>query len=328
VTESGAPTVAILSPEDGAIGYADLPLMLLGSASDDIDDAELLVATWESDLDCELGTAALDSDGTTGLDTTLSAGTHTLTLWVEDTLGKLGSDAVTLQVFETNTDPACAIALPLDGATGYPGEAVAFEATVSDAEDAVEDLVATWSSDLDGELGGGSPDADGLLTDSFTDLSQGTHVLTLAVVDTGGGSCESSVGYTVGAPPEITLVAPSDGAVFNQGAAVTFEATVVDDADSGPDLSIAWESDLDGSLSTAGADGGGHHHLHDHVAVDRRPPGHAHRDRHRGLRERRGAHRGGEHPADRPHALPEPRPRDHHRQPRGLDRRPQRRRRG
>ena len=63
--------------------------------------------------------------------------------------------------------------------------------------------------------------------------------------------------YTVGAAPIITLNEPSDGERFNEGEDVTFEATVLDNADSPLDLTIVWESNWDGVLDTFGADGSG-----------------------------------------------------------------------
>ena len=244
------PGVTILTPVDGDIGYADVAVALDGLVSDDYDNPELLVTTWESDLDGTLSTAAADSAGYTSEDVTLSAGTHTITLWAEDTLGKLGSDAVSVTVFDTNTAPSCEITEPSDGSAGAPDAVVSFAATATDAEEDPTSLLATLSSDVDGELGSANPDADGLLEQELTDLSAGEHVFTLVVEDSAGLSCETSSSYTVGEAPIITISSPSDGDVVNEGEEVQFTASIVDESDAANELTISWESNWDGVFNT------------------------------------------------------------------------------
>ena len=257
LVSSEAPQVLILEPADGGLAYADQELVLEGTASDDLDNASLLVATWESDLDGLLETLAVAVDGSILTTAYLSPGTHTLSLHVEDTVSQVGSDSVSLEVFETNTAPTCAITAPADGAAGSPEDAVAFTALLDDAEEGPLGLSATWWSDLDGSLGSGSPDSTGLLSATLAGLSEGTHTLRLDVSDSAGLGCTDSVQYTAGAAPTVVIVAPSDGEVVSEGELVRFEASVADDLDDPMDLTVVWESNWDGVLDTFGADSSG-----------------------------------------------------------------------
>jgi len=59
-------------------------------------------------------------------------------------------------------------------------------------------------------------------------------------------------------PPDISIVAPIEGAEFNQGEVVNFEAIVDDDKDANEELALRWSSDIDGVLldpASASADG-------------------------------------------------------------------------
>ena len=97
---ASAPEAIILSPDPQDKLVADEPVAFAGKVSDAEDPADDLVAWWESDVDGELTEvgATPDSLGEIYGEGTLSAGTHTLTLWVEDRLGKQGSDEVVVSV--------------------------------------------------------------------------------------------------------------------------------------------------------------------------------------------------------------------------------------
>ncbi len=257
VVSSEAPDVVILSPDDQAVAYADTPLVLAGVATDDLDAAADLVATWSSDVDGVLDTLAVGAGGAADTEARLSTGTHTLTLAVEDTVGHVGEDSVVVTVFDTNTAPACGITAPLDGAAARPGDTVTLTATVSDAEDGPSGLLATWSSDRDGLLGTGSPGGFDTVQAALEGLSEGVHTLSLAVVDSGGLTCADAISFTVGNAPEITLTAPSSGSVHDAGEPVRFAAVLADDLDRPDALTVTWTSDVDGLLTTTSPDADG-----------------------------------------------------------------------
>ena len=258
VEGSDAPVVTILTPDHDAVTYSDVELELRGQASDDIDAPTELVGTWESDLDGVLESAPLDESGEVGAWVVgLTAGEHVLTLSVEDTVGHIGSDSVTIEVFDTNTAPSCAILSPESNAAIQPGELASFEVQVDDAEDGAEGLPVTLSSDLAGELASLTAASSGHAIIDVDDLPEGTHVITLATEDAPGLSCEDSITFTVGTPPSLVLTSPLDGDVVNEDEQASFEGTA-SDVPSDPDsLTFSWVSSLDGEFSTAGADSAG-----------------------------------------------------------------------
>ncbi|UCC64920.1 MAG: fibronectin type III domain-containing protein, partial [Anaerolineae bacterium] len=88
--------------------------------------------------------------------------------------------------------PQVWIESPPDGALYVPGQAVALVANAMDAEDGIPgDAAFSWSSSLSGALGTGS-----ML--HVTDLITGTHLIMVAVTDSGGRQASSQVTIYVG----------------------------------------------------------------------------------------------------------------------------------
>src|SRR5207247_1970158 len=139
------------------------------------------------------------------------SGTHTVTAAVTDSGGRTVSRQVTVVV---NAPPTLVIASPPDGAMFLPGDAVALEATASDAEDGDLGSAVRWASSLDGPLGTG-----GVLTG--VTLRSGTHVITASVRDSGGRSAAAEVAVVVNAAPTVTIDEPADGSTFSPGDAIT-----------------------------------------------------------------------------------------------------------
>ena len=80
------------------------------------------------------------------------------------------------------------LALPTADGTYYSNELITFSATVSDTEDAPDELVVRWSSSVDGELDlGASPDSTGLV-EGFGYLTEAEHAVTVEVGRGEGGA--------------------------------------------------------------------------------------------------------------------------------------------
>lgn len=93
------PEAIILAPDPGDTLVAGEAFDFMGKVSDAEDPPEYLVAGWESDLDGPLDVEAdPDELGAIEGSGTLSGGTHTLTLWVEDRMGGVGRDEVVIEV--------------------------------------------------------------------------------------------------------------------------------------------------------------------------------------------------------------------------------------
>lgn len=143
-----------------------------------------------------------------------------------------------------NEAPVVTISTPDDGAELSSGLAIEFTGTVLDAADGTltgESL--TWASTLQGLLGTG-------VSIVRSDLSIGQHVVSLSATDSEGAIGIAEVTITiVDGPPVMEILMPSADTVVKVGEAVTFEGTGMDHVEGAisPD-SLAWTSDLDGSL--------------------------------------------------------------------------------
>lgn len=258
VQETGAPTALITSPDATLNWYSDQLIAFQGTVADAEDGPEDLAVTWETDALGDLGlTVEVTSEGEVEAYGNLPEGEHAVRLRAVDTSGKEALDSVLIQVGPPNSNPTCQITAPVDGMAVQQGTEVFFEATAADVDVDADQLTVTWRSDTDGELRTGVPDSDGTARFATSDLSVATHLVTLTVTDEVGGTCTDSIYTTVGTPPTLTLITPSDGDVVSQGADVRFSATVSDSEDVPTDLLIDWVSDLDGTISSAGADSTG-----------------------------------------------------------------------
>ena len=258
ILETEEPVAEIITPESTGVYYSDQKIAFEGLVSDAEDDADLLVAYWESDIDGVLSDvdSIPDSAGTVLGYGYLTEGEHAIELHVEDTTGKPDTESVFITVGPPNSAPLCEISSPEDGAAGPEGELVTFGGTVSDVDVPASYLSIEWSSDKDGVLGSSSPDSSGNVSFPFADLTVNTHVISMTVTDEIGAECVANRTYTVGTAPSITIDAPTDGDVINEGAPITFSATVSDAQDQADVVALDWVVD-GSSISTQGATSSG-----------------------------------------------------------------------
>ncbi len=243
VTPTSAPVAEIVRPIEGDTYYADQLLTFEGFVSDAEDASELLTAYWESNLDGILSDVDSIPSGTGQIlgYGNLSEGTHAIELHVEDTTGKMHTDAVILEVGAPNSAPTCGITSPISGAAGPQNELIVFEGVGEDVDIAEDQLIAGWSSDKDGPIGNTPVNSDGTIIFPFSDLSVNTHLIALTVEDEMGVSCTSSIVYTVGTPPTVVIDEPLDGTVVDEGAAITFAATVTDAQEQPNNIALDWK---------------------------------------------------------------------------------------
>jgi hypothetical protein len=92
-----------------------------------------------------------------------------------------------------NTSPTVVISAPTDGSVVTTGDVVTFTGSASDSEDG--DLTANlnWDSDLDGAIGTGGTFGTDL-------LSEGLHLITASVSDSGGEEGADAIQITVAQP--------------------------------------------------------------------------------------------------------------------------------
>ena len=258
ITPTDAPVVSIASPEPSGVYYSDQLISFEGLVSDAEDEPAQLEVWWESSLEGQLSVAAVPTSSGEVLGSGyLGEGEHAIALHALDSTDKTGSDSVVITVGPPNSAPSCGITTPETGGAGDQGALVTFEASVADDDVPADWLEVTWSSDKDGEIGQSTPNTDGSVTFPYGDLSVNTHVVSVTVNDEVGATCTDSVLYTVGTPPSVAISAPSGGEVYNDGDSVTFTAQVSDSEDSPTALALSWTTDLDGEISTQGADSSG-----------------------------------------------------------------------
>lgn len=131
------------------------------------------------------------------------------------------------------------------------------EAVVDDVDIDPERLQISWISDYDGTLGESVPNSDGTVSFSTVGLTVATHTITVSVSDELGTTCTDSVLHTVGTAPEIDLQSPVSGDITSEADPTYFLASISDGQDLPTDVALEWSSDLDGLLSTQGADSDG-----------------------------------------------------------------------
>ena len=178
-SEGQAPTVEIISPEDGDALYQYNSIKLVANILDEDDPIDSLNIELTSSLD-----DTLDIDDASIIDTnleidlSLSKGTHTLTLSVTDPSGLTDTDEIQITINEDNTPPMCTLSTPTDGDSVSVIQDLT-ASVASDSESPMETSVV-FRSDIDGILGTTGPDTDGIIEMPIV-LSDNIHQLTMTV---------------------------------------------------------------------------------------------------------------------------------------------------
>jgi hypothetical protein len=148
-----------------------------------------------------------------------------------------------------NDLPQIEITAPADGFTTNPANPVSFAGSASDVTDGDLTGSMVWTSDLDGVIGNGGS------FDAF--LSEGVHLITAAVTDSGGFlvKAQITVNALSSSPPEITILSPADRAVFSYSEEITFTGQALDNEDGDISSQIVWSSDLFGQFGVGASFG-------------------------------------------------------------------------
>ncbi|NOY24752.1 MAG: hypothetical protein GXP62_02670 [Oligoflexia bacterium] len=153
-----------------------------------------------------------------------------------------------------NTPPNVTISNPPSGSAFDEYQTVTFTARVGDDQDLPEDLLVSWTSSIEGALPDGPvPDADGLLVYSTANLSPGNHVITLQAIDTQAEAGSFDVTVTINDLPEaptVTVLRPATGEDGAEDQEFDFKVAVSDSKDAPEDLTVTFESDVDGTFCT------------------------------------------------------------------------------
>jgi hypothetical protein len=197
------PRCSWVAPLDGDSVPLGVDLELWGDATDPNVPSSLLTASFSSDVDGPLAELVPDDSGNAEATIpSLTAGTHVLTLHVEDELEVPCEASITILV---DRPPTAAITVPTTSTELSDNLTVILGGTVSDLEDAPEALTIRWLSD-GVEIASLPADSTGLLGDEASPLSRGVHLITLEVTDSAGGVVTDTVSVDVNGEPDAPVV--------------------------------------------------------------------------------------------------------------------------
>ena len=174
-----------------------------------------------------MGSGTINSAGEVLFDTVgLSNNDHIISMIVTDEVGSTCQDTMFLQV---GTPPTVTIDQPLNGEVITLGDSLIFQATVQDNEDQPNDLMAVWTSSLDGELHNDQVSSQNNSQFFTNSLSAGTHAITLEVTDSTGLISDANVILTVNTPPDApTIAITPDPAYSNNDLNVAISSGLTD----------------------------------------------------------------------------------------------------
>ena len=177
-----APELSIISPLDGT-QFNEYELIEFVGRTTDLEDAEVdLDVIWFSSIDGELHTESPDEEGNVYFATSdLTPGDHAITLTVTDTQGLTANTSISVSIEDQEDAPTLELRSPVQS-TGEENVPLVFQVAVDDVQDAPEDLLVSFQSDVDGEFCTPVPDSIGVAGCEST-LTVGVHQLSFAVTD-------------------------------------------------------------------------------------------------------------------------------------------------
>jgi hypothetical protein len=160
----------------------------------------------------------------------------------------------------SNRAPDSAFTLPLDGSEFDEGSVIEFYGVVGD-DGPLENLDVTWVSSIDGVLPDfDPPDANGNVEMVTASLSEGTHVISLQVIDDYALQGESNIAITVIDVPEkpsIEILHPYSGELGLEDTPYVFMVEVSDRQEAAENLRVELSANPSGFVCFLSVDGTG-----------------------------------------------------------------------
>ena len=177
-----APELSIISPVEGT-EFNEYQLIEFVGKTTDLEDAETdLDVIWFSSIDGEVHTENPDEEGNVYFATSdLTPGEHAITLTVTDTQGLSANTSISVMIIDQEDAPTLELRSPVQS-MGEENVPMIFQVAVDDVQDAPEDLLVSFQSDLDGEFCAPVPDSIGVAGCESV-LSIGVHQLSFEVTD-------------------------------------------------------------------------------------------------------------------------------------------------
>ncbi|MEP6731647.1 MAG: PKD domain-containing protein [bacterium] len=244
IAANQAPIASISTPTNNSAFVSGSSVTFSGAGSD-AEDGALTGASlvWTSSLDGQIGTGASFTTSS------LSLGTHVVTLVAHDSKGASGASSITIVITApANVAPTATITAPVANLVVAPGTSVTFTGSATDVEDgALTGASLVWTSSRDGQIGTGT-------SFSTNSLSAGVHSITLTARDAQNAIGTATRTVTINRPPVATITLPENFGSFVQGASVSFAGSGMDPDDGAlSGASLVWSSNRDGQIGTGAA---------------------------------------------------------------------------
>ncbi len=174
-----------------------------------------------------------------------------------DTATDPDTDRYTDTDTDTDTDTGTYNAAPVAAITSHPdhvtfseGTTVVFQGLVEDVDHPYQDLLVTWYLGGDESCAATAPSSDGTTSCELT-LALADTTLVLTVVDPRGATASDELSLWVAPdePPLAVILSPTPDGTYDSAQPITFEGLVQDSEDETTDLTVWWESSLDGALT-------------------------------------------------------------------------------
>lgn len=191
-----APELSIISPLDGT-EFNEYQLVEFVGRTTDLEDVETdLDVIWFSSIDGELHVENPDEEGNVYFASAdLTPGEHAITLTVTDTQGLTSNASISVVVIDQEDAPTLEVRSPING-LGEENVSIIFQVAVADVQDAPEDLMISFQSDIDGEFCAPIADSIGVAGCEST-LSIGEHQVSFQVTDSHGFTTEEGMALTI-----------------------------------------------------------------------------------------------------------------------------------
>ena len=266
-TYNSEPTFQIQSHGDGHVFEEGESVQFYGIASDTNNLPEDLQVSWYSGTEMLCDWVVPDPSGIVRCDVVILDSYSSISAQIVDKFQASGRDEIDIEV-KQGSAPLASIISPIEGDIYFQtndgsSDTITFIGQVNDLEEDSGDLTISWTSSLDGELDLElTVSQSGEISDSLpiNNLSLGNHVLTLEATDKTGKVGSSRVEFQILPPntkPTCEITSPNDLDIIPANETLFLAGQALDDDQSPEDLTIVWESDIDGELGSSIADSQG-----------------------------------------------------------------------